>query len=135
MYLVVCLQPTKALLDSNIMSITLGPDDFILPPSHPTPTKNVARRRTVSTSFEQKNQKKDVLHMGRKTQSVAQDMSALPRSLMKKKTIFDSFVEKEMIDEEIVEEVNSKKKIPFLGIILILVGILIFQSGSVLVKN
>ena len=40
-----------------------------------------------------------------------------------------------MIDEEIVEEVSSQKKIPFLGIILILVGILIFQSGSVLVKK
>ena len=85
-YLVAYLPPYKAV---SAMSITLGPDDFILLPSQPDRRNNVSRRRTVSTSFEQnscaKNQSQDVIQMGRKTQSYAQDMAVLPKTLLKSK--------------------------------------------------
>ena len=90
------------------MSISLGPEDICLahPPSQPSRGRNVPRRRTVSTSFEQnrvaKNQNRSLDMLGRQTQSCAQDMAGLTQNVLKKNGIFNSFVEKhnEVLESE-----------------------------------
>ena len=114
------------------MSITLGSDDFIVSSSLKSIRKNESRRRTVSTSFEH-HRKQPALKIELKSQSYAQDMTLLPTKVLKKQAILNSFIEKQSVEKNAEE--SFTKKIPCFGIILILVGITMFQSGSVIAKK
>ena len=88
-----------------------------------------SRRRTVSTSFEQNDaiHRRLVLGDDRKTVSYADNLISAPGPILEKST-------------SISEDVPKKKfgfidKIPCLGIILVITGVIVFQSGSVLAKK
>ena len=88
-----------------------------------------SRRRTVSTSFEQNDaiHRRLVLGDNRKTVSYADNMISATGQILEKSA-------------SIPEDVPQKKlrfldRIPCLGIILVIVGVTVFQGGSVLAKK
>ena len=108
---------------------SLGPDDWVLETRVQHRIRGEERRRTVSTSFEQGSNKRDDL-ITRRTQSYAYNMVDMVESKTWEKQIIDSTTEGEMIDKE-----NKVKKVHFLGIILVMIGIIVFQGGSVVAKK
>ena len=149
-------------LTKRVMSISLGPDDLtgFLPPSPPARTNYPARRRTVSTSFEQVRHERihiQVRNIGggrgdaegglqasedRKTQSYAYKMEELPKLDLKKTAMINNFLLKQ---SSIIEEDNNNKgaeehrsfleRIPGMGIFLTIVYISIYQGGNVVAKK
>ena len=112
------------------MSITLGPESISI---ECLPQQQV-RKRTVSESYEQ-NQKRDLAQIGRRTQSYANDMTGLQKNGLKKHAMFNSFLEKQEEEPEIVEKISSWKSIPCLGILFIFLAVVMYQGGSVLAKK
>ena len=146
------------------MSISLGPDDLgYLPPSPPPTTNYLARRRTVSTSFEQVRHDKVHIQVrdggdggdgdddgdglsdvavqaseDRKTRSYAYEMEELPKLDLKKTAMINSFLLKQpSIAEEDDQEENLSflERIPGMGILLTILAICIYQGGNVVAKK
>ena len=143
------------------LSLSLGPDDLGYLPVCPPPRTNLlARRRTVSTSFEQVRHERihiQVRNIGggggdaegdvqasedRKTQSYAYKMEELPKLDLKKTAMINNFLLKQ---SSIIEEDNNNKgaeehrsfleRIPGMGIFLTIVYISIYQGGNVVAKK
>ena len=125
------------------MSVCLGPDDLgYLPPSPPPTTNYFARRRTVSTSFEQVRH--DRVHIqasvDRKTRSYAYEMEELPKLDLKKTAMINSFLLKQpsIAEEEEQggeENLSFLERIPGMGILLSILAICIYQGGNVVAKK
>ena len=104
---------------------SLGPDDWVLDHPDQARGREEGRRRTVSTSLEQRSSKNDHL-ITRRTQSYSYNLAGMVSSETWRKVIHDSPTG----DGE-----STSKKFPFLGIVLVLIGIIVFQGGSVVAKK
>ena len=100
----------------------------------------LARRRTVSTSFEQVRLDRTG-QVDRKTRSYAYEMEELPKLDLKKKAMMNNFL---LNQSSIVEEeeaggqeggLSCKESIPGLGILLTILCISIYQAGNVVAKK
>merc|ERR1711892_1539599 len=86
------------------------------------------RKRTVSENLDHKHAR-DQGQMGRKTQSVAQNMVGMPRPVLTNQT----FLEDENV--EIVKQTPRWRSIPCKGIVFIFLAVILYQGGSVIAKK
>ena len=123
------------------MSVLLGPYDIgIRPSSSDLTSRQMSRRRTVSTGFEQTRQW-SLREFKPKSKSYAYDMEGLSKSDLKKKAMLNNYLIKQS-DSLIDGTTNLNQdqqgfldKIPGAGILLILFCVIIYQSGNVAAKK
>ena len=125
------------------MSVLLGPYDIgIRPSSADLTSRNISRRRTVSTGFEQTRQW-SLKEFKPKSKSYAYVMEGLSKSDLKKKAMLNNYLIKQsdsLLDgnTNLNEDEDHKgfwDRIPGAGILMIIFCVIIYQSGNVAAKK